>query len=313
MIISSLNNLNVDIELLTPQVHGNIAIIPLKTEKKYNIDLLTLEKGIELGLVNVKECENSQVNTLIVENKAVTPLILIDGEEVVGGDQNRIVSETIVIAPESSMKIPVNCSEQGRWAYKKEFMHSDYIANYRTRRAKEYARRSNHSVQHTVWSSIHDVEADYSFASPTSALSESYDNLKKDHNEIVKSFEIVEGQNGVLIIVDGEIKGFEVFLNSDIYKQFHEKIIKSYLIDSKLEDSMFSVNVDEAESVINSTIDSNFELKESVGLEESYEFENDNGLGVISTYKSEIIHWSYFKKSNDSIVDEMNENVGVRI
>jgi hypothetical protein len=165
----------------------------------------------------------------------VTPLILIDGEEVVGGDQNRIVSETIIIAPKSSMKIPVNCSEQGRWAYKKEFVHSEYMANYNTRRAKEYARRGNHSVQHTVWSSIHDVENDNAFASPTSALSESYDNLRKNHSEIVKSFEIVEGQNGVLVIVDGEVKGFEIFLNSDVYKQFHEKIIKSYLIDSKLE------------------------------------------------------------------------------
>lgn len=312
MIISSLNNLNVDIELLTPQVHENMAIIPLKTQKNYNIDLLTLEKGIELGLVNVKECEHSQVNTLIVENNAVTPLILIDGEEVVGGDQNRIVSETIIIAPESSMKIPVNCSEQGRWAYKKEFIHSDYIANYKTRRAKEYAKRKNHSVQHTVWSSIHDVESDNSFASPTSALSESYDNLRKNHNEIVKSFEIVKGQNGVLVIVDGEIKGFEVFLNSDIYKQFHEKIIKSYLIDSKLEESMFAVNVDEAENVINSAIESTFELKESIGLEKSYEFENDKGLGVISIYEKELIHWSYFKKSEDTLVDEMNENVGVK-
>lgn len=313
MIISSLNNLNVDIELLTPQVHENMAVIPLKTERKYTIDLLTLEKGIELGLVNVKECEQSQVNTLIIENKAVTPLILIDGEEVVGGDQNRIVSETIIVAPKSSMKIPVNCTEQGRWAYKKEFVHSDYIANYNTRRAKEYARRKHHSIQHTVWSSIQDVEEDYAFASPTSALSESYDNLRKNHNEIVKSFEMVEGQNGVLVIVDGEIKGFEVFLNSDIYKQFHEKIIKSYLIDSKLENSMFTVNIEEAESVINRAINSSFELKESIGLEESYEFENESGLGVISTYKSEIVHWSYFKKSDDAIFDEVNENVGIRI
>ena len=309
MIISSLDNINVDIELLTPQVHENMAIIPIKTAQNYKIDLLTLEKGIELSLVNVKECEHSQVNTLIVENKSVAPLILIDGEEVVGGDQNRIVSQTLIIAPQSSMKIPVNCSEQGRWAYKKEFIHSDYIADYNTRRSKEFARRQNRSVQHAVWSSIRDVEDEYSFASPTSALSESYDNLKKTHNDAVKSFEIAEGQNGVLVIVDGEVKGFEVFLNSDIYRQFHEKIIKSYLINSKDENSMFSVNVDEAKSVINSAIDSSFELKESIGLEESYEFENDNGLGVISIYEKEIIHWSYFKKSEDTLFDEMNEDI----
>ena len=73
---------------------------------------------------------------------------------------------------------------------------------------------------------------------------------------------------------------------------------------------MFSVNVDEAESVINSAIDSNFELKESIGLEESYEFENDNGLGVISTYKSEIMHWSYFKKMEErkALVETLAES-----
>lgn len=309
MIISSLNNLNVEIELLTPQVHENMAIIPLKTEKNTKIDLLTLKKGLELGLANVKECEQSQVNTLIVENKAVTPLILIEGEEVIGGKQNRIVNETTLIAPQSSMEIPVNCSEQGRWDYKSEFRHSAYIADYNTRSARVHAKRLHRPVQHAVWSSIDEVERGHAFHSRTRALSDSYDNLKRNHSEVVKVFEIAKDQNGVLVIVDGEVKGFEVFLNSDIYTQFHEKIIKSYLMSSKLENSTFTVNVDEAETVIKNAIDSSFEKKESRGLEESYEFENDSGLGAISIYENEIIHWSYFKKSEELFHDETNEDV----
>ena len=54
MIISSLNNLNVEIEHLTPQVHENMAIIPLKTEKNTKIDLLTLKKGLEIFVNAVK-------------------------------------------------------------------------------------------------------------------------------------------------------------------------------------------------------------------------------------------------------------------
>ena len=61
------------IELLEPQSHENMAIIPLKTPRSYNVDAITLKKGLELGLVSVKECETSTVNTLIVENNAVTP------------------------------------------------------------------------------------------------------------------------------------------------------------------------------------------------------------------------------------------------
>ena len=108
MKMMSLDN---DIELLAPQVHENLAVIPLKTQRTY-IDMLTLKKGLELGLVEVKECETSQVNTVIVKNNAVAPLILIDGEEIIGGDQNRIINSTILLEANSEMAVPVSCTEK---------------------------------------------------------------------------------------------------------------------------------------------------------------------------------------------------------
>ncbi|MBO6123868.1 MAG: tubulin-like protein [Methanobrevibacter sp.] len=245
---------NPNIELLQPQVYENIAIIPLKTERNY-IDILTLKKGLELGLVNVKECDTSQVNTIIVKNNAITPLILIDGEEIIGGDQNRIVNSTILIDAGSKMKIPVSCSEKNRWAFKSEFKQSEYMANYNTRRAKEYASRVSNSYQDVIWSSIDCLEVENDYASPTSAMEESYKNIKATQNEIIKQFKIMDGQTGVLIMVDGEIKGFELFLNSGIYRDFHEKIIKSYLIDSKIKNNMFAVNIEAAREVISHAFD----------------------------------------------------------
>ena len=297
-----------DIELLEPQVHENLAIIPLKTKRSY-IDILTLKKGLELELVSVKECETSQVNTIIVKNDAVTPLLLIDGEEIVGGDQNRIVNSTILIDGKSSMSIPVSCSEKGRWAYKSEFKQSNYIANFNTRRAKEYASRSKHHFQDVIWSSISDLEEENSFASPTSAMEESYENLKVGHNKIIKEFEVVDGQNGVLIILDGEIEGFELFLNPEIYREFHEKILKSYLIDSKINSQPFTINADVARDVIANALDSEFEKRPNTGLEEVFEFENSEGLGTLYTYQDQIIHLSYFKRLKESFEDEINENI----
>ena len=296
--------INPNIELLTPQVHDNMAIIPLKTEPSY-IDLLTLKKGLQLGLVKVSECDHSVVNTLVVKNRAVTPLILIDGDEVVGGDQNRIVNATMLIDAQTSMKIHVSCSERGRWGYKSEFKQSQYIANYNTRRAKAYASRKSDSYQEEIWSSIDALEHDNAFSSPTSAMEESYINLRKDHNKIVSEFKVVDGQNGVLIIVDGEIKGFELFLNSAIYKEFHEKILRSYLIDSKLNNQTFTVNVDHAREIINNALNSSFEKRETKGLEDAFEFENQDGLGSLYLYKNQIIHFSYFKKLDEIIEDEL--------
>ena len=304
-------NLNPNIQLLKPQVYENITVFPLKSDRSY-IDIMSLKKGLELGLVKVKECEQSQVNTLIVENNAVTPLILIDGEEVVGGDQNRIVNSTILIGANSKMKVSVSCSEKNRWAYKSEFKQSEYIANYNTRRAKEFASRSSEKFQNVIWSSIDTLEEVNSFSSPTSAMEESYDHMKLKLNDIINNFKVVDNQNGILIMVDGEIKGFELLFNSEIYKDFHSKILKSYLIDCNIKQTVSTVDNSVVEDIIQKALNSTFDKKDSKGLEEAYVFDNYDGLGTLYIFKNQIIHWSFFKKDENMINDEIKDNVEIK-
>lgn len=304
-------NLNPNIQLLKPQVYENITVFPLKSDRSY-IDIISLKKGLELGLVKVKECEQSQVNTLIVENNAVTPLILIDGEEVVGGDQNRIVNSTILIGANSKMKVSVSCSEKNRWAYKSEFKQSEYIANYNTRRAKEFASRSSEKFQNVIWSSIDTLEEVNSFSSPTSAMEESYDHMKLKLNDIIDNFNVVDNQNGILIMVDGEIKGFELLFNSEIYKDFHSKILKSYLIDCDIKQTVSTVDNSVVEDIIQKALNSTFDKKDSKGLEEAYVFDNYDGLGTLYVFKNQIIHWSFFKKDENMINDEIKDNVEIK-
>lgn len=303
--------INFEIDVLNPQIHENMAVIPLKSEISYKLDILTLKKGLELGLVEVKECEQSTVNTIMVTNNAVTPLILIDGEEILGAKQNRIVNNTLLIAPKTTQKISVSCTEHGRWNHTGEFRQSDYIANFNTRRVKEHATRSQADAQNAIWNSINCLEVEHSFKSPTSAMSESYDNLKIDHNEFLKAFKIVDGQCGILIIQNGEIKGFEIFYNSQIYKEYHEKVLKSYLIDNKIKNTTFSINVDEIKSLIDDAQYLAFSKTDSEGMEVKFEFESDNGLGSLYTFEDEILHFSYFNKLDENNQDDLNEQMPV--
>lgn len=126
-------------------------------------------------------------------------------------------------------------------------------------------------------------------------MEESYENLKNTHESIIKEFEVENEQNGVLIILNGEIQGFELFLNPEIYREFHKKILKSYIIDSKIENNTFAVNVEDARDIISKTLTSSFEKRENLGLEEIFEFENDDGIGTNYTYKNKIVHMSYFQ------------------
>ena len=141
---------------------------------------------------------------------------------------------------------------------------------------------------------------------------ESYENLKTDHAKVIKEFNVEDSQNGVLIIVNGEIKGFEIFLNPEIYREFHEKILKSYLIDSKVENKTFTINTDAAKNVIDNAFASAFEKRGNIGLEEAFEFENDEGLGTLYTYKDKIIHLSYFTKLENNFEDEINDDIGLK-
>lgn len=309
-----LSALNKEIELLDAQVYKNIAAIPIKTPINYKFDILTLAKGFELGLVEVKECETPTVNTLVVKNNSVTPLLLVDGEEIIGGDQNRIVNTTVLVAPQSEMKVPVNCTEHGRWGYKHEFVHSNYMANSRTRYAKAHSCSHGMDEQRAVWNSIDELEMSRGFSSPTQAMSESYDNVKLDLADGIDEFKTVDGQTGVLIIIDGEIKGFELFFNSEIYSAYHEKILKSYIIDAEINDNVFTINTDKAKTYIDNAIDSEFVEKKSVGLESSYEFKNDDGIGKVYAYKDEIIHLSYFSQIEDiNTPEEKGEWQGERV
>ena len=286
-------------ELMDPQIHKNIAIVPIKTPLNHKIDLMTLKKGFELDLVDVKECEHSTVNTLIVKNKSVVPLLLIDGEEIVGGDQNRIIDATILIAPQSEKKIPVDCTEHGRWGYKSEFKHSENIANYTTRLAKRHAFRNKGNVQQAVWDSINELEMSRSFSSPTQAMSESYDDAKEDLDEIIDAFDIVEGQTGIVMVIDGEVKGFEIFLNSEIYREYHEKIIKSYLINAEVNDDVFTINTDTISGIIEYAMGVEYDEVKNEGLESRFESKNEDGVGSMYTYKEELIHMSYLVGNSD--------------
>ena len=53
MILPDSNEINTNFELLDPQSHENVAVIPIKSEMGSKLDILTLKKGMELGLVEV--------------------------------------------------------------------------------------------------------------------------------------------------------------------------------------------------------------------------------------------------------------------
>src|SRR4030042_201576 len=117
------------------KVFNNMAIFPLFTSINHSPEYLTLKGALEKNLLTITEVSQSgSVPELKVMNKSGIPVLLLDGEELAGAKQNRVLNTTILLKENSETIIPVSCTEQGRWAYaSREFLDSGNIMHHSVR------------------------------------------------------------------------------------------------------------------------------------------------------------------------------------
>src|SRR6476469_7492711 len=124
-----------DYKILDPITHGDLTIFPVVSAKVHDTsDFITLDEGIRSGDVVVTEVGNlhstmqrrtpyqprpyrgAEVNRLVLVNNSTHPLILLAGEVVTGGKQDRVVGKDRIVPAESDpVDLSVFCVEHGRW------------------------------------------------------------------------------------------------------------------------------------------------------------------------------------------------------
>ncbi len=124
---------------------ADVVIVPLLADLPFAADAAVLEDAIESGSASVSEVnEGGIVNLVQVENRGSRPLLLLDGEVVLGARQHRIFNATFVVAPEASDLIPVSCVEKSRWGYQPSSPHPSERQGERNEwRPRERSRNSN--------------------------------------------------------------------------------------------------------------------------------------------------------------------------
>ena len=96
-----------------------LSVFPLFDGSMTPVEYTLSDEGIGSGSVTVEEVsEAGSVPDLLVENKGDVRVLFIEGEELVGAKQNRILNTSVLIAAHSKVKIPVSCVEAGRWRYR---------------------------------------------------------------------------------------------------------------------------------------------------------------------------------------------------
>ena len=124
----------------TPDHFGGLTIFPLfrngstPEQPRY----MLLEDAVVHGAARVTELgEGGSVPELRFENFGDSPVLLLDGEELVGAKQNRVLNLTILAPAKQAVVIPVSCVEAGRWhAESDSFQPAEHIMYSRARAAK---------------------------------------------------------------------------------------------------------------------------------------------------------------------------------
>src|SRR5262245_44972367 len=120
-----------------PKNAGRLTVFPLVGPGDAPTYLL-LDEALAKGVAQVTETSASgSVPELKVENRSDLPILIVDGEALVGAKQNRIVNISILVPAQSITAIPVSCVERGRWSYRRpDFGSADHVLYSKSRAQK---------------------------------------------------------------------------------------------------------------------------------------------------------------------------------
>ena len=185
------------ITLGAPAQFKNMTLIPLFAAADRAPGYLLLNDALERKLARVSEVsEAGRVPELMFVNDAAEKILLVDGEELTGARQNRILNVSMLVGAHRELKIPVSCVEAGRWHYKSRHFESAGRTLFARARANKMRKvsaslrdyGSRHSDQGEIWN---DISAKAKFMrcdSPTESMSDIFEQQQSQIEDYVTAF-----------------------------------------------------------------------------------------------------------------------------
>src|SRR5829696_3516770 len=104
------------LEVGKPVSLAPLHLFPLTGVPSVEEDLALLDEALEGGTLHVEELdEGGSVPELRIVNVGTVPVLILEGDELIGSKQNRTVNSSVLVAAASEIVLPVSCVERGRW------------------------------------------------------------------------------------------------------------------------------------------------------------------------------------------------------
>ena len=286
--------------------YRDITVFPLHREVTPRLDYMALDEALDRKLVEVTEVDAAgSVPDLLVKNCGKRSVLIIDGEEVVGAKQNRVVNTSILLSAESTTKIPVSCTEAGRWAeVSAQFKKSDTVLHHKARARKAQSVSTSYLMSETpvsdqgeVWADIQYLQAASATHSPTNAMKDVYEARQRELDQCLAALRPAAGQQGLLVCVGGKPIGCDYVSRSEVYARVHDKLLRSYVIDALLvsdEEKGKAARKDAARAFLRKTGRCESRCCEAPGTGWDHRFEGKHLAGTALVHEDEVLHQAFF-------------------
>ncbi len=254
-------------KVLPAIVRGNLAIFPVVAGHTYDTSLLiTLDDGIRSGQVTVTEAGDqgslvhpgqdfpvrrgsAEVNRLVLYNNSSKPLLLLAGEIVTGGKQDRVIGADRIVPPRAGpIDLSVFCVEPGRWVESstkfgsmgaqmaQPSVRTPAMAERDQNRVWDNVRSSNARVASSLTGTEAGAVAGTSsyakvFASPpVRKMIDGYGGAESEE-AILRELR-ADGAVGVVVAVNGRVLWADLFASTELFSKYWPKLMRSYVAEA---------------------------------------------------------------------------------
>jgi len=290
-------------------VHGPLAVFPLFGPTP-ELEYVAFAQGTAAGVV-VKELEDgARVNDLLVINPTDTPVLLFEGEEVLGAQQNRTFDTSVLVPARGQLQVPVSCVEAGRWDRRRagdHFAPAPQAAYPALRRMKNEAARAQAEMgqearaeQGAVWSEVAAKSARMGAVSATGAMHDVFEDRRDRLAAFLDAIPLHDGQAGAIAAIGGRMTVLDHVSRPEVFAALHQPLLQGYALDALEVRGEFAASHGDATGFASAIQHAELSERDGIGLGRDARFARPGVGGAALIAGNELIQVSAFADDPDA-------------
>jgi hypothetical protein len=198
------------------------------------------EQPQEQQLVQI---QNGSVNTLMIQNNGGVAIILMAGDIIKGGKQDRTIAHDAIIPPHSKpVDVSVFCVEAGRWQGQACFEASPVLADNAIRKTAQCG-KGQQAIWNEVASSNWDLvgggqSGTYLLGAEDGAVKEQ---IAKVEGKVSEALAQTAGLVGLAVTVEGRLVCADIYHDPALFSQVLKRLLRSYALESVKAQKSFEI------------------------------------------------------------------------